>query len=333
MTTTTRNNIAIFILLLSTTSIAFAQLNLDNLENDPSIVDDEQNISFSIRLFDQRIYTPETPILIRASIRNTSPRAYHFKLADRRIFNVTFEARNELFKPLAIPSSLSLTRASNDRIFYRDIIIDPGSEYSFSEDLRDYIDIKSPGIYTVGGLFYPELIQSEGDVLRSAERLTIAVRPTDSNLDPIERQLEGEIAQLLRREDISPDRVVADTLRARRSRQWQRFFLYLDIPSLLRSDPARERRFLNLSESEQLAEIERYRQLLRSEATDEGISLIPDGFTILETRYTQRSGSVVAELRFDNGQFSEVKEYTYLLNRRQDSWEIYDYRVRNIGVE
>jgi len=42
---------------------------------------------------------------------------------------------------------------------------------------------------------------------------------------------------------------------------------------------------------------------------------------------------VTAKLKFDNGDYFELREYKYALKRNNGIWEIYDYQVRNLGSE
>lgn len=130
-----------------------------------------------------------------------------------------------------------------------------------------------------------------------------------------------------------PDDVVAYTIRARQQGAWNRFFLYIDLESLLRSGAQRERRFVRLSEAEQQEALEQFRQQLRSERLEEAILVVPDRFEMVRTTYTQNEAEVVVDLRFNYDEYAEMKRYTYFLERRDSVWMITDYNVTNLGTE
>ena len=301
----------------------------------------DKNIELSIRFFDKTIYFPDSDIFIRMTVGNNSGSTYRFKLADNRLFNLEFDVRSPLQTPLGPSDRFITTRAGSRQVFYREVAIEPGEEFSFVENLRDYVAISQPGVYVVSAHFFPELIvgtraagvSPDGQTLTTAERLTLAVRTGSADaVDTIALRAEEAIGVVLQRQELSPDEVVAATLDARRRGQWERFFLYIDLQSIMLADPARERRFQRISETEQLRELESFRRLLMEETLEEAIVTVPDEYRIVETSYTAELGRVVAELRFDVGQFIEVKRYTYLLRRRDRFWEIYDYSVVNVQV-
>ena len=73
---------------------------------------------------------------------------------------------------------------------------------------------------------------------------------------------------------------------------------------------------------------------------DEDIVIKPMKFEILQTSYTPFRGEVTVEEKFPYPpdaavpQYVEVKEYTYVLERKGDPyWKIIDYSVRNVGTE
>ena len=42
---------------------------------------------------------------------------------------------------------------------------------------------------------------------------------------------------------------------------------------------------------------------------------------------------MTAQLKFDAGDYLELREYKYALQKNAGYWEIYDYQVRNLGTE
>ena len=66
---------------------------------------------------------------------------------------------------------------------------------------------------------------------------------------------------------------------------------------------------------------------------DEDILVIPQEFEILNTQYTPSQGTVTVIEKFAYPDYTEVKEYTYYLERRENIWLIVNYEVMNIGTE
>jgi hypothetical protein len=188
-------------------------------------------------------------------------------------------------------------------------------------------------MYIVRAEFFPELVNGGASPVLASDQLMLSVRPSAAGMEAAQAAIDEETGEILRRENLPPDEVVDYTLSARQRGQWNQFFLYLDVESLLRANPARERRYLRLSEEERRREVEEFRQQLQQETVEDTINVIPDSYEIVRTSYTPTEGRVVAVLRFRYDNFTEIKEYTYFLRRENDYWEIYDYSVTNVGTE
>jgi hypothetical protein len=140
-------------------------------------------------------------------------------------------------------------------------------------------------------------------------------------------------AQLVR-ERLAPDQVVEYTITARQKSQWEKFFLYLDLESmLLAQDSTLQRKWLTESEEGRRRMIEQYRQELRNSITDGTISVIPSSFDIERTQYNSFEGSVSVLQKFKSTYFTELKRYTYFLRQKDNIWTIVGYSVVNLGTE
>ena len=291
-----------------------------------------QGVDLSIRFFDTEVYFPDSEIQVKLTIRNESPESFRFRLAENRVFNIDFDVRTLSNRELDASQQFINARTSNQRVFYRELTLQPGAEYGFVEDLGDYIDIQDPGVYVITATFYPELVDGSTEAIRS-DRLMLSVRPRVATVEEVvQERIDQETSEILEREQIPPDEVVRRTIRARQQGQWNRFFLYLDVESLLRGNPAREREYVRMSEQERQEELAEFREQLRAESIDQEISAIPETFEILQTSYTQNEGQVVANLRFREEGFTAIRKYTYYLRKDDQSWEIYDYTVSNLGT-
>ncbi|WP_455382245.1 hypothetical protein [Salinispira pacifica] len=298
-----------------------------------------EGVGLTIRYFDKSIYTPGGDIMIQVTIANNSGSTYRFRLADNRMYSIDFDVRS--MTNVEPPRSQKFTTQlnTNQPAFFREISIDPGEQYSFTENLSDFYDISDPGMYVVTAMFYPELhnnigmAPSSASAVLTSNRLTLSVRPSVQGVAAIQERINQETGEVLSREGLPPDQVVSFTLQARQKGDWNRFFLYLDIPSLIRRDPARARSFLRLSEADQQAYIQKFKNELKQQTTASDIVVVPSSFQIVRTSYTPDRGTVEVIEKFDNGSFTEVKRYTYTLERRDRIWYIVNYDVQNVGTE
>jgi len=307
-------------------------------------------VDFNIRFFDRRIYYVEgDPIYIQLTVTNNSPLTYRFKLADERAFSLDFDARTTSNRSLEPADTLIRKRTQYQQIFFREIAVEAGESFSFVEDLRHYIDINQPGSLVISARLYPELYRPGtarpaavngnppavfGGALES-KRLSLNVRPavvTGPDGIPLEMDVATN-AQLVR-ERLAPDQVVEYTIAARQKSQWEKFFLYLDLESMmLAQDSTLQRKWLTESEEGRRRMIEQYRQELRNEIIDGTISVIPTSFEIERTQYNSFEGSVSVLQKFKSTFFTEVKRYTYFLRQKDNIWNIVNYSVVNLGTE
>ncbi|MFH2112891.1 MAG: hypothetical protein ABIJ86_00120 [Spirochaetota bacterium] len=287
----------------------------------------------SITFFDKRIYVPGVEIPVEVSIRNDTPQAWRFKLADEKRLSVGFDVRTLGNRPLEASDSWKRAMASSSPAFYRELALQPGEEYSFVEDLRNFVSIPEPGTYVVSCTMWPELgsLSDSAPFIRS-NALTLSVRPGSPAPGSTEIYRTGT-AEILRAERISPDEVVGRTIRARQKNLWNEFFLYLDLERLLRNNQDKLRSYDRESDDGRRRLLETYRTDLMQSVVDADIVVIPTSFVITETRYGPLYGSVTVIQKFAYDGFSMIKEYTYELEKQDDIWYIVSYVVRNKGTE
>ncbi|MDR0998319.1 MAG: hypothetical protein LBL70_04570 [Treponema sp.] len=314
----------------------------------------EDNIIFSIRYFDKRIYhapgTGTEPIYVQATVTNNSPYPFRFKLADDRAFSVEFDVRTMKNRNVEPADSLVRKRSGSERVFFREISVESGESFSFVEDLRDYTKFGEPGSFIVLARIYPELLRPE--LLRSeftagasiaersagtsleSNRLTLNIRPAPiPGPQGIPLAMDIDTGEVLARERLAPDEVVDYLIGARQKSQWEKFFLYLDLEAIISRDPVRKRRWTAESEEGRQRMLSRYREELQQEIVDGDITLIPFEYGIERTSYNALEGTVTVLEKFRTGNYTEVKRYTYYLQRRNGVWIVVDYVVTNLGTE
>lgn len=298
--------------------------------------DSLKNAEVSIRFYNRTLYYPgnasDNPVYVHVSIRNTGSSTLRFKLADDRMFSIDFKAFNLKNASLAQTDNLIKKRTTSQTVYFREIALEPEEEYSFVENVKDYIDITDPSIYYLVVSFYPELYRNKDTVITS-RRLTLEVRPTPSAAASTYLPVESNSVAILQAEEISPDKVIEQTIIARQQSSWDQYFLYMDLEAMLKNNPSRARSY-NTSSADHRAEMLRqFRSDLMQSRIDFDIVAVPSKFEIEETRYSQTEGTVKVIEWFKNNTFMEKKRYTYYVRQRDGIWQIYDYVVDNLPSE
>ena len=316
-----------FLLVIISIFILFAQ----------SIVAQEnQDVQVSIKLYNKTLYYPgeslDNPIYVHITVANKSSETLRFKLADDRMFSIDFTAFNAKNKKLPYPEEIIKKRTTDRIVYFREIALETGEEYSFVENLKDYVQITDPSIYYFELDFFPELYKSKFNKIES-NRLRIDVKPSPSASGVTKVPVSNEIISVLKPESISPDKVVEQTIVARQKNLWDQYFLYMDIEKMLTRDQARKRKYTTLSDIERNRMIQDYKLDLMQARIDNAIVAIPESFYIEKTVYTQTEGSVSVIQWFKYDTFREKKRYVYNVQKRDEIWHIYDYTVENLGTE
>jgi hypothetical protein len=298
----------------------------------------ETGIDFNIRFYDRKVYYLESdPILIQVTLTNKNPAPYRFKLADERAFSVDFDVRTNSNRAMPSADLLIRRRTESQQVYFREISVETGESFSFVEDLRNYAAITQSGSYVVQARIFPELYQTANyaaSPLLSTNRLTLSIRPRPlPGPDGVPVELDVETNAVLVRDRIPPDEVVQYLLTARQKSQWEKFFLYLDLETMISRDGNRGREWKAESEEGRRRMLNRYRQDLRGNETDREISLIPLKFEIERTVYDNLTGTVTVLQYFDMETFIQKKRYFWYLERKNGIWVIVDYSVTNLGTE
>jgi hypothetical protein len=310
-------------------------------------------VELAIRFYDKKIYfiAPETgtrssaesrlspeppvqadPIYVLATIHNRGPESFHFKLAEERVFSVDFDVRNLANQSLAPADYLLRKRSESRNVFYRDITVEPGESFSFIEDIRNYADLSRPGSFVVQARIFPNLLRTTGEIPLESNRLNLNLRPPLlPGPDGIPFEMDVETNAVLSREKLPPDEVVRYMLDARIKGQWEKFFLYMDVPSLLSRDAARRRSYLNESAEGRRRMEARYREDLRTAGGD--LANIPVDYRIENTSYSGDTGTVVVTEWFRDGRITERRRYTYFFRLIDEIWLVQDYTPIILGTE
>jgi hypothetical protein len=290
----------------------------------------------NIKFYDRTIYfagnAADNPVYVQVTVKNNGPDTLRFKLADDRVFSLDFVARTVRNSLLQQTASLVRKRTAHQTVYFREIALESGESYSFTENLKEYLDISDPSVYYLEARFYPELYKPR-ETLVASNQLTLEVRPTPSVAAANPLPIDTDTLDILRPESISPDRVVAQTITARQRSQWDRYFLYMDVEAMLQKDPNRNRKYRASSTEERRRQVNTYKADLMQTRIDQDIVAVPNQFQVERTIYSQDEGTVTVLEWFRYDTYTEKKRYTYYVRQRDDIWRIYNYIVENLGTE
>ena len=300
------------------------------------VAQENNDVQVSIKLYNKTLYYPgeslDNPIYVHITVANKGSETLRFKLADDRMFSIDFSAFNAKNTKLPYTEEIIKKRTTDRIVYFREIALETGEEYSFVENLKDYVQITEPAIYYFELDFFPELYKSKYNKIDS-NRLRIDVKPSPSASGVTKIPVSNEMISVLKPESISPDKVVEQTIVARQKNLWDQFFLYMDIEKMLTRDQARKRKYTTLSDMDRNRMIQDYKLDLMQSRIDNAIVAISESFYIEKTVYTQTEGSVSVIQWFKYDTFREKKRYVYSVQKRDEIWHIYDYTVENLGTE
>lgn len=312
----------------------FAQLAFSQVNSKTQA--DYSKADVSIKYYDRTMYFPssaeENPVYVSVSISNKGNETLRFKLADDRAFSLDFTAYTVKNTVLPLTQSLIIKRSTNQTVYFRELSIEPGETYSFVENVKNYIQFDEPSIYYLELSFYPELYKSKYIELTS-NRLSLEIRPSTSAASSLYLPVEEKTGALLKPENISPDKVVEQTIIARQKSLWDQYFLYMDIQEMMNRNSELKRRYNSSSADERENMLKNYKTELMQNRIDYDIVAVPDRFSIENTSYGQNEGTVTVKEWFKYPTFHEVKRYIYKVRQRDGIWQIYDYSVTNLGTE
>ena len=290
----------------------------------------ESGVSLHIEETRKQIYTPAAPIELRISVRNESPDPFLFELAADKVFNLELHVTNLYNETLPASEKYIRERSSNQQVYYREIRLLPGEQFSFFVETADFVKLNNPGIYFIQAQFSPHL---ENRSSLSSNTLTLHVQPS---LDPESDYRSDVIAstqQVLQKHKLPPDQVVDYMLSARQKNEWPKFFLYLDVEQLMLQNPLKKATYRRSSEREQMRMVEEYREMLKNEMVDTDILMKPVDYQVLKTEYTPEEATVLVDQEFRYPDFTEMRRYVYYLHRPEGYWEIYNYQVLGQGSQ
>ena len=149
------------LLLIISVLFVFAQLQVFAADNKEQ---NFENASVSIKYFNKSLYYPgntdENPVSVHITIKNNGTETLRFKLADDRAFSLDFNAYTVKNNRLEETETLIEKRTTNQTVYFREIALEYGEEYSFVENVKEFLKIEDSSVYYLELFFYPELYKS-----------------------------------------------------------------------------------------------------------------------------------------------------------------------------
>ena len=317
-----------------TVLFAFAQIGL--FAQSSAKVQDFSNASVSIKYYNKSIYYPgnadDFPVFVHITIKNNGTDTLRFKLADDRKFSLDFNAYTVKNSRLPQTEEIIEKRTTTQTVYFRELALEGGEEYSFVENVKDYLKIDDSSVYYLEMFFYPELYKAKYLSLKS-NRLTLEVRPSPSSASSNYIPVKDQTVEILKQEELSPDKVVESTIIARQKSLWDQYFLYMDLESLLKRNNTLAKKYAAGSAEERERILASFKADLMQSKIENDIIAVPEKFIIEKTSYTPTEGSVSVMESFKYPNCSEITRYNYKVRQREGIWQIYDYTVVNLGTE
>jgi hypothetical protein len=191
------------------------------------------DVQFSIRYHDKNIYYPGDNIYLKITMSNpdnSDNPDLTFYLADNPLESFGFYLRSLTGEPM--PPAQGFTASLNNKGAYRVVHLAKGQELSINVNLKEWVDLTSPGQYRLTGLFYPRMRGPNEQAVQADSVLDLTLMPeTDKRW---EDELDAEVRSALIRRDLDPVSVVRETIDSRKASHYNRATLYLDFDSLAR---------------------------------------------------------------------------------------------------
>lgn len=286
----------------------------------------------TIRFYDQAVYFLGDPIMIEMTVANATTQPLSFNVADNRVFSFDFDVRTTTNLAVNHAPDFITARTSDQPVYFRTVTLQPGEKYAIVEDLTKYAAFTNAGLYVVQGKLFPQLWRGDTSAPLISNRLSLNVKPPVVT-EQERAVVEAQTGALITRQAFPPDQVVQYTISARQKSQWDKFFLYLDLESLLRKNPEKDRVWRRSSQQEQQTMLAQFKQQLMASTISTDINVIPTSFEIQNTTYGQTDGTVQVLEKFAHTDYTELRQYTYDLKKVEGFWIITDYEVKNLGTQ
>ncbi len=278
--------------------------------------------------FDRRSYRMNEPIDALITVRNAGDRPFKFKICSKtyKTFFFTVRTPKNQALPLKPKFSIEVERAVVNPDDVRVIELLPGESFSREVDISKWFDFRNAGYYIVSAVFSPDLRADEMSGVR-ASRFKLLVKPPVEVERRIKKEQIERVEELEKAVKSPPYEGVAHMLNARKVKDWEAFFVHLDLEKLLNAFP----RFKSAYESAPTGEarikvLKSFEDYLKTYWSDR----IED-FSVFKSVIERDKAVVMCDVVYRYRRLRYKIRYTYYLYKTYDGrWLVYDYTALNL---
>lgn len=297
----------------------------------------QDNLILNIELANPKIYIENDEIFINIKIINNSEKQISSTIASDKKYSFDLQMVTIQNRTVEHNRDYYISFHKTQPIFNSLIVLEPQESYTYRIKLNDFFDLKRIGQFFIKGFYYPNLkIGPKQSVVLTSNTLTINIRPATIDYKITDEKINLEKEKKLFAEKRPPDEVIKYMLDARMHKEWDKFFLYLDLKKLVQTNKYFKERYNKASEEAKLEIIDQYKEFLKDpekNQSDKYISYLPHKYDIINTQYTKGDGKVDVVISFKYLEYIEQKYYTYFLHKVGNIWLIYNYEVLNMPTQ
>lgn len=278
-----------------------------------------------------KIYNQNDEIYITIRLFNNSNKDKPLIVARDKRYSFDFEIVSMQNKKLNHSKDYIISFHQAQPIFNSYIVLAPYEGYIFEARLNDFFDLDITGQFYLKCFYYPNLKLSQSDsIYIESNQLTLNMRPYAAKEAIIQEKIDVEKEKKLFVTKRSPDEVVSYMLDSRMNREWEKYFLYLDMENLILTNNDFRQRYLRADVERQREIINEYKEYLKKDRVND-ISYLPVKYEILKTEYTAGRAKVEALIYVKYEDYLDKKYYTYFLTKKGNIWYVSSYEVLNLN--
>jgi hypothetical protein len=291
----------------------------------------QNGLIMKIELSTPQVFKQNDEVFIDVKLINKSENSISTYISDDKKFCFDFKILTMQNKEIEHSKEYTTSFYRVQTIFKSKIDLDQDQGYTYKVRLNDYYDLDKTGQFYIKGFYYPTLKSSDTNNIQiTSNQLTINIKPKDFEDQFITEKKSIEEEKKLNAEKRSPDEVVEYMLKARMSKEWEKYFLYIDLEKLILTNNNFKDKFLKSDTEKQKEIIAQYKKYLQKD-TIEDISYLPHAYEIVKTEYyPQGKGKVEVIIQHKYLDYIEKKYYTFFLYKRDKVWYVYSYEVMNM---
>jgi hypothetical protein len=292
----------------------------------------QDSLILKIELSTPKIFKQNDNIYLDIKLINNSPSPVSTFISDDKKYCFDFQILTMQNQEIEHSKDYITSFHRVQTIFKSKIDLEPNQGYSYKISLNDYFEMDKTGQFYIKGFYYPELKNSDNKDQKTlmSNQLTINIKPKDLEEKFISEKKSVEEEKRLNAEKRAPDEIIEYMLNARMNKEWEKYFLYLDLEKLILTNNLFKNNFLKADSEKQKELIAQFKIYLQKDTIDD-ISYLPHSYEIVKTEYFPNGkGKVEVIIQHKYIDYIQKKYYTYFLYKREKIWYVYSYEVMNM---